>query len=354
MPDEIPNTEAAPKDDSAYKAELASLLAKDRVDSEVEVPKPEAPPEKEKKPEVAEDDSDDDEDVSEDDEDSDGDEEELEGKGKYSQALRKLRKEEASLHTFKAQILNQQKEFQAKEQKFHSDVQGFQQFVRELKVDPFRVLTAHGFITEDDAEYISKQLYFNSKSAAADPKNRAEAERLRRDRERDLDNKKALDAVEKMRQERDTERAEASQKAELDAYVGKISSAAAGHRAKSPELAKALDKFPEQTNQELIRIAHSLSEAKGELADSKLVVLAWVKHHKAETARYKELMAEAGEPVAVVDNKAKSTKPVEQKGAANGKTNAEKGTQSHSAEDSAARDALYKKQLAEMLKGQSA
>ena len=182
------------------------------------------------------------------------------------------------------------------------------QFIKSLQLDPFGTLMKAGLLNEDDAEYASKQLYYHSKSAQTDPKNRAEAERLRRERQVLLEAQQTRAEVERLRREREQERAEAAKTAELNAYVAKIDATVDSYKSKTPLLAQALQKNPARTRRELFEIANELSSAKQAFADPGLVVLAWTKQRKA-------LLAELGiqEPVAAAQ-KDKSKPAVEKKG----------------------------------------
>jgi hypothetical protein len=351
---------AAPDADAAYKSELAAMLAADKAAAEA---KDDPHPPAEKKPEGdAAADDDDAEDAAEadaeaeeegegegDEADEEGEEEATEdedGKSKYSKALRKLQKDEASLQKFKTEVLAKEKAVVQREKEAEKTENEIGAFLRTLKANPVKALVDNGFLTEADFEFAARQFFLLSPDAAKDPKNRVEAERLRRERERDIEAKSAVARVEKLERERAEERAEAQRTAARNEYVAKLEATTDENKAKSPILAKALEKNAARTRRELLETAAELSQAKGEYADPKLVVLAWTK-------RRKELLAELGvteAPAAKTetDKKAKSKKPAEQKGATDAAKNAGTAPPPKPAADP---EAEYRRQLEAMLRG---
>jgi len=336
----------ATKAEAEYRRQLAEHMKGDieKLGISTEEKKPEEPP-KEEGDEAKDEPEDTD---SEEEKEPEGDEEaEGEGdeeKGKYSKAFRKLQKQEAELQSFKSQVLAQERDLKQREQKIQATQTELTTWIKQLQVDPFGTLLKAGLINEDDAEYASKQLYYHSKTAASDPKNKLEAERLRRERELLLEQRQTRAQLERMERERQAEKAEAQQKQETDAYVAKIESTVSAYKAKTPLLAQALEKNPTRTRQELFKIAHDLSAAKGEFADPGLVVLAWTKQRK-------QLLADHGikEPVASSE-KVQSKSAAEKKGPTNGKSNG--STAQKPTDDADAADAAYRKKLAAMLKGE--
>ena len=313
---------AAPTAPPAYKAELAALLAAEKAEIDAEDAKDTPAEKKPADAEVpakddaeskddAEDEAEDeatDEDAEAEAEEGEGDEE-PDGKSKYSKALRKLQKDEASLQQFKTQVLAKEKTVVEREQRAVTAERELRDFISAVKLDPVHTLIKAGLISEDEIGHIARQLHFLSPEALKDPRSRPEAERLRRERERELESKRVGSEVEKMRREREQERAQAQQDAQLDGYISKLDATAQASKAKHPVLAQALEKDAARTERELRAVAHELAVAKQGFADPALVVLAWLKQRKQVLAAHG--IAEA----AVVPNKAKSTKPAEQKGA---------------------------------------
>lgn len=313
---------AAPAGEPAYKSELAAMLAAEKaeLDAAAETPPAEKKPTEAKKEEELEEDGslaearekealeDGEDDPGENEEP--GDDEEPDGKSKYSKALRKLQKDEASLQQFKTQVLAKEKAVGEREQRATTAERELGDFLAEIRRNPVETLLKSGLISEEEVGYWAKQFTFLSPEALKDPRSRPEAERLRRERERERESKRVASEVEKMRRERDDERAKAEQDAVTTAYVGKLGAVAKAYKAKHPVLAQALEKDPDGTDEELRAVAHRLSVAKQALEDPGLVVLAWVKQRK-------KLLAAHGivEAAAPTTNKAKSQKPAEQKGA---------------------------------------
>ena len=353
---------AAPDAEAAYKATIAEMLAAEKAAAEGEK-KPPAEKKDEPAGEEATTDEDDDteeegedkpESEGEDDEEEEGEGEEEEPKGKYSKALRTLQKEKESLQAFKATVLREQKAVAAEREQLKATQTEVRSFVAALKRDPHGTLLKAGLLNEAELDHYAKQLHFMSPEALKDPRSRAEAERLRREWDRDRSIAEQRAEVERLRKERDAELAEKQQAAELDRYVAKVNTAAEQAKTKTPELAKALAKNADRTQRELLMLSHELSQAKGELADPKLVVLAWTKRHKAEAEYWRTyLAADSGTTTAAATpagKKAKSTKPAEQKGATDAAKKTEGTAQSKSDADA---EAAYQRKLAAMLKGEA-
>lgn len=333
----IAGAQGSPAPDSPeYKAELARLVKGDAEAMGIQVPA-----EEEKKPD--EPDKEEPEEKAEG-EEVDGEEEgEEKAPDKYSAALRKLQKEESRLQDLKSTVLQQQREVASRWEQVQKQEAELAGFIKQLRVDPFPTLLRAGILTEDDAEYISKQLYYHSKTASADPKNKLEADRIRRDREQRLEAEQTRAEVDRLRRERDEERQAAQQKAATDAYAAKIEAAVDAQKSKHSLLAKALEKSPARTKAELFKIANDLSYAKQAYADPGLVILAWVKERK-------EWLADHGitEPVKkLTPEQDKSKKPEEKRGTPDGKPAPSKMGQYGTPEfDQAAYDAKLKRMLA--------
>lgn len=320
-----PNAPAAPAPADAaapaapvegdYRAEFAKQMAELRNGQKE--PEPEKPAEK-----PAEATEDEDEDVEEADDEEEAVEDEDEGeaaeedeepkdaKGKYTQALRKLQKKEEAFEKHRTSVLAKEREVGALEKKLATQRADLGRFIEAMKTDPVGVLEREGLLTEDDKQHWMRQFHYLSGEAGKDPRSRAEAERLRRDRERDQALKKQQEKIDSFEKEREAERAKVAQEAELKDYVSKLDGTVEQYKAKTPLLEKALAKNAQKTTRELRQIAHDLSVAQGAWAEPKAVVTEWVK-------RRKELLAELDvvEPGATATpKKAKSKSAAEQKG----------------------------------------
>lgn len=307
MPDEKPVADATEASDRAYRAELEERVKKSAEDMGISTEeKPEEPAKDD--PEAPA------EETEEVEGEGEGEDEKKPADEKYSKALRKIQKQEAELQQFKSQVIAQERDVKQREQKVQQNEQELGQFIRQLQLDPFITLMKAGLMSEDDAEYASKQLYFQSKAAASDPKNKQEAERLRRERQLALESQQTRQEIDKLKREREQERQEAQQRQNTDAYVARIDATIEAQKVKAPLLAKALEKHPAETRQELLRIANDLSYAKQAYADPQLVILAWVKERK-------RILASMGinEPAAKsTSEQAKSKPAAEKKGTPNG------------------------------------
>lgn len=340
---------AAP-DDAAYRAELAKMMKGDAeamglaVDKDEPEKKPDEPatdeekPDEEEKPEG---------DEAEGDEEKEGDEEpeSEEEKGKYSKAFRKLQREAQQLSEHKAQVLAKDREVAQREQATAATERELVDFIKNVKLDPFGTLLRLGILKEEDAEYISKQLYYHSKTAQADPKSRAEAERLRAERERRMEHESLVQRTERLERERVEERQQAQREQQLNQYTSRLEATVQQYAAKTPELKRALERSPAQTKKEILLIANELSEAKGQYADPGLVALAWIKERKRILA---DLQAEAAKPATTAATKPdQSKKAAEKRGPTDGKAN---GSSAQSAEEAA--EAKYQRNLRRHLNGE--
>lgn len=245
-------------------------------------------------------------------EDAEEEKEEEDPKGTYSKNLRALQKKEEAFEKHKATVLAKERDLTARERAYTDRSGKLEDLIQAMLVDPVGTLEREGRLSEEDKQHWAKQFHYTSGEAAKDPRSRAEAERLVRERQhRDL-LKKQQERLDAMEKERAEERAKAAQTAELNNYVTKLDTTVGQYRAKTPLLEQALSKNAEKTTRELRQIAHDLSVAQNEWAEPKAVVTEWVK-------RRKELLAELGiaEPAATATsttNKAKSKSAVEKKG----------------------------------------
>lgn len=345
MADEKPPEGGAAPDaaEAEYRQELAKRVRGDveamgiDPDKGKEEPKPddEEKPEEEAPAEDAEEGASDSEEGAED--TGDG-EDKPEEKGKYSKAFRALQKREGEIQQLKGQVLQYEREIKSREQKVDAGERELGQFIKNLQLDPFGTLMQAGLLNEDDAEYASKQLYYRSKAAAADPKSKLEAERLARERRMTIESQQTREEVVRLRREQEEGRRMAELKASEDAYVARFESTIESYKSKTPLLAQALEKNPARTRRELYEVANELSAAKKEYADPALVVLAWSKERK-------KLLADLGikTPDSKPANKPNPNPPKSEKAP-------EKSSKSAQNTDDA-KEAAYRKELAARLDG---
>jgi hypothetical protein len=309
--DEKPGGTAAPDAaEAAYKAELAERVKKDveGMGISTEEKKPEEPEKKdgeEPEPKEGGDESEEEKDDDSKDDDTDDGEDKKPVDEKYSKALRRIQKQEAELLHFKSQIIAAD---------------------RELKPEA--------------AEYWSKNLYYNSPAAAADPKSKAEAERLRREREFVYEANQTRQELERVKRQLEEDRAAQQRQQQDDHYVARLDATIDAYKAKTPLLEAAFKQDPVRTREDLFRIAAHLSDAKGVYEDPGAVVQAWLKERR-------KLLASFGikEPVAKTQQ-VESKKADEKKGPTNGKS---QNGQAQAETD--AQDAAFKKELRERLAG---
>jgi hypothetical protein len=343
-----PATETAAPDPAAveadYQKHLASLMKGEEPEEKPEEPekKPEDPekPKTDEEEEAEEADKTDAGDDTTEDEDDDGKE-----KGKYSKAFRELQKRESSIQQMKHEVLQREQTVYKAHQEIERREQELAGFIKQLEVDPYETLLKAGLLSEDAAEYASKQLYYRSRAAQADPRNRAEADRLQREYRLQRETAETRQEVDKLRRQQEHERQQAQLYQARENYSAKLESTVSTYKSKTPLLAAALAKNPQRTLKEIYEVAAELSAAKQQFADPALVVLAWTKARK-------QLLADHGiaEPVASSE-KEKSNSADKKKGPTNGKSKT--AVQDSAQLTDEEKDAKYRKQLAAMLRGES-
>lgn len=345
----------AAKAEAAYNERLASLIKGDSDDTDSPVkPKSESAPEEKPKEEEGEP-----EEKEEDKEEKDGEEEPAtdeeaekeeadgekapEGKEKYSQAFRKLQQREAEVQQFKNQVLQREKELQHREQKVAQGEAELVQFIKDLNTDTFETLLRYGLIDQEKADYMARQLYLRSAAAANDPKARLEADRLKQHEKLREGQREVERQLKALQEQREQERKKQADEYELNQYVARFDATIEGNKAKRPLLARALEKLPNETREELFRIASQLAEAKDEYPDPTLVILAWEKRIRGTLAAH----GANGQPAASTANPVKSKPADEKKGPSNGKSN---GSTKAAVTDEE-KEAAYQKELRARLNG---
>lgn len=340
MAEEKPAAGGAAFDEKVYQKGLAENMGLTGDKPEEPEEKPEEPEKKEDGEEKKEEEEPDKGDETSDGDDDSDDDEPTKAKGdeKYSKAFRKLQQEESRLQQMKGQVIAAERALRQREAQIQKTESELVDFVKKVRLHPIDALLENGLIKEDDLEYISKQLYFGSKAAAADPKNRAESDRLRRERQLLIDQEEMRRELANYRQERENEQSQLAQQRALDAYTNKFDAAVEEYKSKTPLLAEALKKNPARTRKELYELANEISVSKKDWADPQYVLIRWVKERKALLA---ELGAKAPE---ATNEKAKSESAAKSKGQSE---KSSKPTQSEA--DEAARERQYRKELHEHL-----
>jgi hypothetical protein len=281
-PEGTPAPDAAPAfDKAAYDAGLQALLrgeAGDEPAAEEKPPKPEgeADADAEAKPDAE---------LAEDDEaESEGDEDK---EPKVAEeALRKLQKEKRTFETYKAKVLEQERAVVAREQRVGQGERELVGFLNDFKVDPVHALVSNGLLTDEQLSYAARQMMLLSPEGLKDPRSRAEAERLRADMKRDLETRRVNAELENLRKEREAEKAQAQADRELNNYVTQIDASLPTYKAKTPLLAKAMEKDASATKRELYSVATELATANGgRFVEPGKVLLAWEKQQRELIAR---------------------------------------------------------------------
>lgn len=252
---------------------------------------------------------------------------------KYSAALNKVQKERRSFDAYKkaenAKLDQRANELKAAETQLKTYQAQFQKFARDIQADPVRVLAEENLINEDNGAYIAKQLWLaygpDSKDPKLAPGAKAEADRLRRERQAQVEAKSVRDELEQFRREQDQARKEAQTQAALNNYLASIDQAVTATKAKSQLLTQALEKSATKTKQELQAIAEELSVAQNELAAPETVIKEWIKRRKV-------LMSELGVTPPVAKPKAKSQPAAKKQGQQTAPTNKDTPAKSYEQE----------------------
>jgi hypothetical protein len=278
-----PDTSAA--DEATYKAGLRAIAEGRDPDAPAEEP--------EKKPAAEEPkaDADGNEDapeseVAEDEKpEADADEETDEPKVDKA-ALAQLAKEKRSLERLKVDVLDKERQVVEREQKVARGEAQLTAAFREFTANPVEMALKHNLIPEADFKFYAQQFLLLSPEGLKDPRSKPEAERLRRERERDTENRRALAEVEKLRKEREEEKAAAAGEKQLNEYIARIDTSVPAYKAKTPLLAKAMEKDAGATRRELFQVAYELAQANaGEFVEPGRVLLAWEKQQRERIAR---------------------------------------------------------------------
>lgn len=266
-------------EEAAYQEGLTKRLSGEVSDDPPveETAKPDAPA---KEPEAK-----DDEEEPADVEDAEDDVEDADPKV-ATEALRKLQKEKRTFEAHKLKVLEQERAVIARVEKVEKAEGELRQLVREIDHNPVEALLKHGFIAEADLQFWARQFHLLSPEGMKDPRSKPEAERLRRERERERSSDIALRRVEKLEQERAAEKAAAQQEREVNAYMTQLDASVPTYKAKTPLLTKAMETDASATKRELVAVAVELATANGDrLVEPGKVLLAWEKQQRERIAR---------------------------------------------------------------------
>lgn len=138
-------------------------------------------------------------------------------------------------------------------------VEAFASIQARAKRDPMGYLAAAGF-GPDDYEELAKIVYGHSAAAQKNPKLRDDAIRLQRERGT-IGEVEALRAdIQKLKEERETERVQATQEREVAAYVGRVEKSVNGQ---APLMSKLLEKNPDAARAQIVQAALALVEQTG-------------------------------------------------------------------------------------------
>jgi hypothetical protein len=324
-------------------ADKAAFLAAD-LNADVEPEKPAAPAPKKKPAPAAEVEADDD-DIDEDDDpadeldedlddlvddevEADDDKDEDEDAPKDADTEKRIAQVRRAEQRHREQAAARDREFEQRKQAFveqwRPKLEAAEAFDKIPKHDIAAILKAKGY-TEEDFEDASRMIYGLSKAAAADPKNRDAVLRMQRERELRDDVKAANERSKALEEKLAKQESEQQQNAFVEKYMGRV------HKAitdETPLAKKRIELAPRATKQALAKIAHQLSEKKGELANPKTVARLYEKRlGKALESARKLAGDEAAavtekpkaKPAAIVKPAAKSITVVDKTAQVNGK-----------------------------------
>lgn len=267
----------------------------------------------------------------------------------YAKAFLKLQKEKRAFQAFKSSVLAKEAEVAATKTKLEQSEGEIVAFVQKLRRDPFKTLLDAGLLTADDAEYVSQQLHFNSAAAAKDPRNRAEAERLRAARELALEVRETKAEMARLRAEQEEStrrgREEAAAHAQVDKFRADLNTQVKQFQAKTPIFATAMKQDAAGTKSELEQLAGEMYRRDGKIPAPIQVLLAWTKREKTILAR---------QGVAAVPE-AKTANATKQKGTTDATTKTKTAptvTEEHDAAYWDAHPDEYKAEIRRLLKGE--
>ncbi len=339
----------APDDNTAYMAGLNARL-RGEVTDETEPPKdndekPAAKPGDDEDGAAADDEDKPDKAAADEDEDDDQAEDEKVDKD----ALRKLSKERRTFNTFKTEVLALERSVKERAQALEAREQQVIDFASTVQVNPVGTFLSKGLLGQVEIDHWAKQFYLYSTDGQKDPRAKGEAERLQREHARDIENRRALERVDKLERERAQEKAQAENDKQLNSYVARIESSIAPLKAKTPLLAKAMETDPAVTKRELYAVAYELASANnGQYADPTKVVLTWEKQQRARLVRLGLSPPAAAPATSTSTNKAKS--PTAAKNQGQGPTKKDGAAEPEKDPDIAASDEEFRAELARRLK----
>ena len=197
-------------------------------------------------------------------------------------------KEKRSRSEFDSDVTRKLSEFRQRE----SDLAAREAKIERARVDPVGFYKALG-ADEKEFEKIAEQFYRSSEAAAADPKNKAIVEQMRRENEQksEVEQLKAKVASweAKEAQKVESEKRSSEEKQFLDGVAkaaAESSSAALADDDPSHVVAKAMALDPEETREEIKKLAYKMMASDGVSPDSDDVI---VEYSKQKSAQLKKL-----------------------------------------------------------------
>jgi len=307
----IEETPAPANEEATYLKGLDALLKGDSPEPEPEPePEPAADPNAEPAAAAVEEPADakGEEDAEDGEPGDEKDEDEDEGEPKVDkEALRKLQKEKRGIEQHKTEVLELERTVKEREVRVEKGERELKDFFGELNASPVETLLRHSLIPEADLQYWARQFHLLSPEALKDPRSKPEAERLRRERDRDQAARRNEAAVKKLERERDEDKVAQAEERQLNDYVTRLDASVSAYKAKTPLLVKAMAKDPAATKAELYTVAYELAKAgNGQFAEPGKVLLAWEKQQRARLERFGISLPVATAAPATQTNKAKS------------------------------------------------
>jgi len=280
-PEDTPTAPSPADEQAAYEAGLRALLEGGGQEEATEEKPADAEPEA--TDEAAPEDDEEEDDELEEGDDAEGDDEKA---PKVAEgALRKLQKEKRTFERHKSAVLEHERTVNDREAKFAERTGQFDSFVSRLAVDPIETLIAHNYLNQADLDYFAKMAFLRSSDGLKDPRSKGEAERMRRERARDIENKRAMGEVEKIKAERAAEKTAQEEERTLNEYTSRIKATVSVFKAKTPLLTTSMANDPVATERELWQVAYELGKASGQFAEPGKVILAWERQERARLER---------------------------------------------------------------------
>ena len=168
----------------------------------------------------------------------------------------------------------------------------------QARTNPVALLRSLG-VSDEDMDYVARQVYASSSAAAADPKNSAAAAQARRERESDSELARLRKTVEDMQTGQTQREQQAQASAAAQNYIASVAKAVSDE---TPLVAKLLEKSPQKAHERIATMTNMMLERDREVPDAADVLAA------VEAERRAELEELGIDPTTIT--KAKPTAPV--------------------------------------------